>query len=94
MAVAGESRIEVLARPKAVHPGFLDNLQSVYWENKYCKDWSKADHNTKFCVSERLDQLLKPKPTHKEPAQVGEGWKLVILLFSSQTSRSLLLSLA
>ena len=45
----------------------LDILVLVYWANNFCKDWSTpGDHNTKFCVTERLEQLLKPKQIHKD----------------------------
>lgn len=60
------SRIDVLATPKTLPPLHVEDLQSVYWSGKFTKDWSKQEQNTKFCVSERLSQLVKHKEHHKD----------------------------
>lgn len=59
-------RIDSLARPKPVTAQFIDDHRSVYWKNNISKDWDKNDKATKFALSERLEQLVLPKPVHKE----------------------------
>ncbi|XP_065652168.1 sperm microtubule associated protein 2 isoform X2 [Hydra vulgaris] len=60
------SRLEVLARPKPIPDGFIDDKQSVYWDNQFTKDWTKSDLSTKFVLSDRLTQLTNPKLIHKD----------------------------
>lgn len=61
-----DGRINTLARSKTIPKEFLDDTQSVYWNNNLTKDWTQQkDLNTKFATSIRLEQLTQSKTTHK-----------------------------
>ncbi|XP_066911187.1 sperm microtubule associated protein 2-like isoform X1 [Clytia hemisphaerica] len=60
------NRIDTLSKSKPIPAGFIDDKRSVYCDNRKLKDWTSGDLNTKFALSERLEQLVQPKPRHKE----------------------------
>lgn len=59
-----ETRIDTLARPKRIPLGFIDDSRSVYCNSKITKDWGDNDPSTKFCLTNRLVELTRPKPQH------------------------------
>lgn len=65
--LTGKRRMASLARPKPLPAGFIDDRRTVYFENnKLVKSWENGDVNTKCDLTDRLEQLVQPKPQHKE----------------------------
>ncbi|XP_046858402.1 testicular haploid expressed gene protein-like isoform X2 [Xenia sp. Carnegie-2017] len=60
------SRIDFLSIPKRAPEGFIEDKQSVYSDNKICKNWSKPQTTTTANLSSRLKQISQSKTLSPE----------------------------